>query len=231
MAPAGRMRIVAPPPSRGQALLHSKPVCGNLLAHQQWIGIMMLKRVFRFALLLILSTLVFNIAVAESGSPLKEYPIPKNSLADGGRWWSMIDYDAIVLKNVPDQREKYEACALAGDSRCAAWWASVLAERAYAGIETGYSGSEIVYFIRLALCNPVDIKDNDRDGPKLDCVGDYSSGALYLELAYRNGLFGLPQSTEMAECWRFATGSNEKCQQREVALFGKSVLGTKPSRQ
>jgi hypothetical protein len=158
---------------------------------------------------------------------LRSRKMPADALVGAGED-SLFDYEAIVLNDNPNQATLYEECSLAGDALCAANWGVVLAERQFIGMKTGYDGPEIIYILRQGLCNPATIEDNERDGSKFTCILNYESAAEYISEAYRRGIFGLPQNTELADCWRRIQSGDMTCQDREINLYGSIVLGRRP---
>jgi hypothetical protein len=146
------------------------------------------------------------------------------------------NYDALVLHDFEKHKAKYEHCALVLDSgvdvmngpmTCAPIWGRILAERAYIGLETGYADAEILYVLRSGLCDERTIQDNDRDGPKMTCEMQFDEMKHYLCAAYRKGLFGLPKSNLLAECWREPGFNKDKCEKLELRRFGRAVMGTR----
>ena len=158
---------------------------------------------------------------------LTTHRIPDEAFVGSGEE-SLFDYLAIVRNDNPSQAALYEECALAGDAICSASWGTILAERLHIGMETNYNETAVIYLLRNGLCNPDSIEDNTKDGLKLTCAVSFSLSARYISEAYRRGAFGLPQNTQLADCWSHVQLRDMTCETREIELYGQSILGKKP---
>jgi hypothetical protein len=159
---------------------------------------------------------------------LQTYTEPQVSLLP--EQWFFDDYKSVVIKNTPDQEIKYLTCIDLGDSGCALTFGRVLAERSYIGIPSKYSDQEIVFMIRMGLCDIDKIIDDSKDGLKLTCSANLSLAASYISKFYEKGILGFPKNQDLSECWS-GKGSPflSRCLSLESKKFGSLVKGIRPS--
>jgi hypothetical protein len=165
---------------------------------------------------------------AEEEPTMEVYTIPGNALIDPGGITG-FNYDAFVTKDFDKHKKTFEVCAVNGDTWCASWWAPILVERYFTGRETGYEDSEIIFVLRNALCDSSKILESERDGAQLTCSNQYSEATRYLAAIYKLGLLGMPRDWDLSKCWLFSSAPAQTCRDREAALYGDLVLGTKPN--
>lgn len=173
---------------------------------------------------------ICSLAIAFSLSDILVKAQSEESVKNWSKGSASIDFIPSNELSEEEYSSLQESCARLGSQGCFVRFAGRIVKSAIEAADNKFANDEFIYILRQGIC-PVDRTAETRDNhsERELCESYNHETGENLAIAYEAGLFGLPKSIILSECWRDPLKAKYlECLKLEQSELGGIPAGTRP---